>query len=202
MRPSAASIPQHREVAAGDGLGQGHLHAPARAVGLRRHELRGRDVAEHFGRGVADVLEVGIGERTVGERRLVEIEVDDLLRPLDGRVAEDDGVDEAEDRRVGSDAERERQNGHRRERRPPGERPRAVAHVAAEVGGAEAAHVATQFLDHLHASQARERRAARLLRRHAPADVLLDVQRHVRLQLRIELPFEMLPAEQIHKARR
>ena len=136
----------------------------------------------------------------MGERRLVEIEVDDLLRPLDRRVAEDDGVDETEDGRVGPDAEGERQDGDRRECRPSGKRLDTVAHVAAEVGGAEALRVATQLLDHLHASQAHERRAARVSRSHAPAHALLDVQRQVRLQLGFQFLLEAVAPEQIQQA--
>ena len=125
--------PQHREVAAGDRLRRHEVDAAARrAVDLCRHELGGRDVAEDLGGAVPDVLEVRVGERAERERCLVEIEVDDLFRPFDRRVAEDDRVDEAEDRRVGSDAECEREDGHCREPRSPGQRAEAVAHVAAE----------------------------------------------------------------------
>ena len=73
--------------------------------------------------------------------------------------------------------------------------------VAPEIlGDTETLYVATSFLDGLHTPQTGERHAARLLRRHAPADVLLDVQLQVRLQLRVELAFEALATEQIHQA--
>ena len=74
---------QHREVAAGDRLGRHHADPAALvAVHRHRHELGGGDVAEDLGGAVAHVLEVGVGERAELERRLVEIEVDHLLRPL------------------------------------------------------------------------------------------------------------------------
>ena len=65
---------------------------------------------------------------------------------------------------------------------------------------AEGEDVATLFLDRLRAPQTGERHAARLLRRHAPADVLLDIQLQVRLQLRVELALDALATEQIHQA--
>ena len=131
--PEGGLDPQHREVVAGHRLRRHDADPSALgAVDVRRRELRGADVAEHLGGAVPDVLEVRVGERAVGERRLVEVEVDHLFRPLDRRVAQEDGVDEAEDGRVGADPERERDDGDRRERRPPGQRPDAVAHVAAE----------------------------------------------------------------------
>ena len=68
------------------------------------------------------------------------------------------------------------------------------------VDDTETLHVAALFLDRLHTPQTGERRAARLLRRHAPADVLLDVQFQVRLQLCVELALDALATEQIHQA--
>ena len=57
-----------------------------------------------------------VGSPSAGARAMNV--ADDLLRPLDRRI---DGVDEAEDGRVGPDAERERQHGDRGERRPAGQ---------------------------------------------------------------------------------
>jgi len=77
----------------------------------------------------------------------------------------------------------------------------AVAQVPPQIlGHAKAVDVAALLLDRFHASQPGERRAARLLRRHAPADVLLDIQLQVRPQLGIELAFDALAAEQVHQA--
>ena len=104
---------EHRKVVAGHRLG-GHPADAAVAVDLvdlvdlHRGVLHGRDVAEDVARPVADVLVVRVGQRTESERGLMQIDVHDLVGPIDRRVAEDDGVDEAEDRRVGANANGQR----------------------------------------------------------------------------------------------
>ena len=124
---------QQREVAAGDRLRRRQADAAAlAAVDRQRQEVRGRDVAEHRGGAVTDILEIGVGQRAELERRLVQVEVDHLFRPLDRGIPKDHRVDEAEDGRVGPDAERQREDGDRRERRAPGQGPEAVADVASD----------------------------------------------------------------------
>ena len=179
---------QQREVAAGDRL-RGH-HADASnlgAVDRHRHELGGRDVAEGLGGAVADILEIGVGQRAELERCLVQVEVDDLFRPLDRRVAEDHRVDEAEDGRVGPDAEREREDGNRRERRAPGQGPNAVAGVALQSRqpGPAAPAVTHRILVRFDAAEG----GARPSTRFPPVDSRLA---HQALRFHVEMEAELL----------
>ena len=149
--------------------------------------MGGRDVAEHLGRAVADILEIGVGQRAELERRLVQVEVDDLFRPLDRRSAKDHRVDEAEDGRVGPDAERQRENGNRRERRALGQGPKAVADVAPEARqpGPAAAAVTHRVLVRFDAAE----RGARPSTRFPRVDSRLA---HQALRFHVEMEAELL----------
>ena len=112
------------------------------------------------------------------------------MRVRAGRGLQEQGVDQREDDGVRADADgqhRDRHAGENRARAQPAEPELEVPPQV--VDGAEAVYVAALFLDHLDASHAGQRRAARFLRSHAAPDVLGGVQIHVRLKLCIELPF-------------
>ena len=94
--------------------------------------------------------------------------------------------------------DRDRNDRENRAREQPAE---SVPQVPPQiVGDTETLHVAAFLLDRLHPAQTGERRAARFVRSHAPADVLLDVQLQVRPQLRVELALEAVATEQVHQA--
>ena len=161
------------------------------AVDRHRYELGGHDVAEHLGGAVTDILEIGVGQRAELERCLVQIEVDDLSRPLDRRVAKDHRVDEAEDGRVGPDAERQREDGNRREPRAPGQGPNAVAHVATDPElesrqpGPAAAAVTQRVLVRFHPAE----RGARPSTRFPRVDSRLA---HQAFRFHVEMEAELL----------
>ena len=149
------------------------------------------------------VLEVGVREGTVTARRgrPLHVDPDQLAGPVDRQRFQQHRVDDAEDRSVGPDAERKHDDRRRAEAGMLQHHAYAVAQVLEQVFDvAEGEDIATLFLDHLRAPQTGERHAARLFRRHAPADVLLDIQLQVRLQFRVELALDALATEQIHQA--
>ena len=177
---------QHREVAAGDRLRRRQANASTLpAVDRQRYEIGGRDVAEHRGGAVADILEIGVGQRAELERCLVQIEVDYLFRPLDRRIAKDHRVDEAEDGGVGPDAERQRENGNRRERRALGQGPNAVADVATDPELEPAAAVTHRVLVRFDAAEGGARPSTRFPR----VDARLA---HQSLRFHVEMEAELL----------
>ena len=111
---------EHREVGTGDRFGEENVHA-ALAVDLDRGDLCPTDGAEHLFCAVAHVLEVGIRERAELEGGLMCIQVDHVGWTVNGHLAQDDRVDEAENGRVGANAQGQGENGHRGEGRASGE---------------------------------------------------------------------------------
>ena len=108
---------EQREVIAVHELTGERLDVIAHVVrGDRKH--RDRDLRERR-RGLAlEVDVVGIGERRVREVGLFLVDLGDLLRMRDRRAPEENRVHQAEDRRVGADAERQRQERDEGEARP------------------------------------------------------------------------------------
>ena len=98
-----------------------------------REEVRVRgDAGERFGAG-AVVEIVGIRVRVVRiRRRLVPVDVDELVGALDRERAKENGVDDAEDRRVDADAEGQREERDERERRGTAQPAQRVADVLEE----------------------------------------------------------------------
>ena len=123
---------QHREVVPRHDLGEQRAHALL-SINLRRDDLRGADVREHVAGAIPEILDLWIRQRAVGKRGLVQVDVHDPFRPLDGGVAEHDRVDEREDRRIGADADRQRQDRDRRKARTAHQRPNRVAKIAPEM---------------------------------------------------------------------
>ena len=123
---------------------------------------------------------------------------DQTIRLRAGERTQKQSVDQRENTDVRTDADsedRDRDDSENRARKQPA---KSVPQVAPEIlGDTETLYVATFFLDRLHTPQADECHAARLLRSHAPTDVLLDIQLQVRLQLRVELALDALATEQV-----
>src|SRR6185369_16526419 len=100
-----------------------------------------------------------------GPERLagVPLEQHEAVRLLDRQPSEQHRVDDAEQRRVGADAERERDDGDGGEARRLAHHAQAVAHVLRELlDEADAARVARLLLELLDAAEAAQRGRARL----------------------------------------
>jgi hypothetical protein len=136
---------EHVEEVGGD-LGRGEHHRPV-AVG---EGGAGRVVAGDRGEGAAPAAEVEeVGVRRLhapraGRLRRAVPEVHEPLRLGEGEGAEERGVDDAEHRRVGADAERDRRDHGRGEARPREEPARGVSQVAPERGEGPVAPVAAR----------------------------------------------------------
>ncbi len=110
-----------------------HVDGFAAAGGPQPHgTARERDQLGQHLVPVSVIHEVGIGKpvKAVSTRNVGE-DVDDRGWIADGQRAQDDLVDERENRRVGADAEGQGHHDHRRETWPLGERPHSVAQVLA-----------------------------------------------------------------------
>ena len=114
-------------------------------------------------------------------------QLDELFRVAHRQRAEHQRVDQAEDRRVGADAERERQNRHRGEARRATQRPRGISHVLPrgfdDVLPADVTHM---VFDRGSAAQLHPRGARGRLAAHARAHLVLD--RHVEELLQARRP--------------
>ena len=78
---------------------------------------------------VAELGEGRIGKRIGHHVRRLPPQQNELLRMSHRQRLEENGVDEAENRRVGPNAERQRQHGHDRESGILGQHPQAVSKV-------------------------------------------------------------------------
>ena len=152
-----------------------------------RGERRRGDAAEDLGRALAQVLDVRVRHRIEPPPAFGFVDVDERLGLHERGVAEEHRVDDAEDRCVGADADRERQHGHRREARMAAQRAQAVADVAREIldwGGTE---LVPRPLAHLfHAAESDQRLSPRFVRCHAGAAVLLDLLLDMEADLVVE----------------
>src|SRR6185436_9450176 len=125
------------------------------------------------------------------------IDVDERLGVIERGMAKEDGVDQAEDRRICADADRERQHGHRREAGMAAQRTEAVADVAREMFDEAGAKLVACALPHLlHAAESDQRLPPRLRGRHAGARVLLDLLLDMKADLVIEPIFDLTPADE------
>jgi hypothetical protein len=98
-------------------------------------------------------------------------------------------VDHAEDCRGRADAEREREDGRRREAGAAAQCAQGVAEVAQKaLDRGDAAPLAVLLLGRLDAAELYDRLSARLLRTHAGAQVVFDLHLEMSLQLLGQLP--------------
>jgi len=127
----------------------------------------------------------------------VPVQNDEGLGIRDGERAQQDGVHEAVDRRVGPDAEPERQDDQHREQPVGGHRPQRVAHVLAELlqdrpspGGAGV------FAHEREVAQRTPCRPPRLVVGQALGAALVRFLIEVELQLLAQLGFLVAPADE------
>ncbi len=128
---------EHREVLAGDRLADLRLDLVV-ALDRRQRVARRRDRLQRpagAGGAVARVAEVGVREGAELEVGGREVDVDQTLGLADRGLAQQDRVDEREDRGVGADPDRERSDRGEREAR-------ALAQSAQGIAQAEAAGAA------------------------------------------------------------
>ena len=117
---------------------------------------------------------------------------DQLVAALVGQRLEEHAVDDAEDRGVGADAERHRQDDDEREAWRLEERACPVAHVLHErLGGAHEPRVADVIFHTADVAERGDRRAARLIARHAGADVLVGLHVEVEAHFGVERALEL-----------
>ena len=112
---------EHREIVSGNELG---LHALGRIVDAQRG-LR-QSTANHLGQRLGPLLEVLIhrvrvhpGAGIAAHIRGVLVQHDELVRRADRQLAQDDLIEEGEDRGICADSQRQRQDRHRGEERVP-----------------------------------------------------------------------------------
>ena len=142
---------------------------------------------------VTDVLKKGMAESApTGPAQLHQ-----LPRIPDRQHPEQHRVDQAEDRGVGADTKGQRDHGDDGKAGAPPEHTEPVSQVSPQiVNDAESARVPTFFLDQLDASEGTQSRVARLLRRHARLDVVLDLSFDMEAQLLVHVAVEVRPEEQ------
>ena len=200
-----------RHAQAGEEVPGHQLDAPAgfRGAGDRDggaiHPHESDDVGERV------VLRAHLVERrpAVDIRRLLETEgVRDLphlhqpIRVADRQRAQQQIVDEAEERRVGADAERERQRDHGGERRTLQQHAHRIADVLRHrVGHGDASLFAVGFAEPLGPAEPPERDAARFVRRQPAAACLVHEQLEMGCQLFVELSIDAPPQHRRDQAR-
>ena len=146
---------------------------------------------------VTDVLKKGMAESApAGPAQLHQ-----LPRIPDRQHPEQHRVDQAEDRGVGADTKGQRDHGDDGKAGAPPEHTEPVSQVSPQiVNDAESARIPTFFLDQLDASEGTQSRVARLLRRHARLDVVLDLSFDMEAQLLGHFVFETRFAEESPQA--
>src|SRR5262249_2245414 len=112
-------------------------------------------------------------------------------------------VNEAEDRRVGPNPEREREHGHRREARTLAQSPQSVAEILHHVfNPPHASRIAALLLSLFNASESAQRGVSRLFRRHAFGDVFFDLPIEVIAEFFVEFLLDLAAAEDRSQAQR
>ena len=185
-------------------------HQPGRhalgTIGLRVRaapRFNGRD-RERIGRALAPVHEIGRRDIVAlrGPRDVVLAQLDELVLIRIRQRPQQHGLDRAEDRHVGADAEAERQDDDQGEAGLAHERPERVAEIRAEVvpqlDADAAAHV---VLVHFHAAEVAQRRASRFVVRHASSHARFDLAIEMVAQLGVQVIFQARTARDAAPAR-
>ena len=189
-RPHAEHVEEVRgDDARGDALGLRAAEQDEPHV-VEFHEsleaLRARAVVENLLIREAGVLDVG-------QRPLLP-QHDEAVAVLIRQRAEQDAVDDAEDRRVGADPERHRQHDHDREARVAAEIAQPVAQVLGErLEQPRQPGVAHVVLDAIEGAERAHRRPPGVAGRHAGLDVLLGEHVDVESELLVEIVLEAVP---------
>lgn len=181
-----------------------HLHpytlGPSREAGLRRHEPAGQDTGEH--RTVAaDLFVHRVGMQgaslRVTEGRSSGIQPHQLLGVLHGQQAVENLVQQAENRGVGPDSQRQAQHRHQREARAPAQSPKGVEEIPRQrfqLG--EPALLAMHLLELRGAAQLEAGLAAGLVGGHPEALEIGRQEIEVGRQLGFEFPIQLRRGEQ------
>src|SRR6185503_1830008 len=107
------------------------------------------------------------------------------------RIGQQHGVDHAEDRGGGADAQRQRETRGQRKSGYPAQAAHAVAEVPPRVFQEHQSNlIAREFLGGLDATKPDERLPSRLARRHAETSVLFDLLLEMKAQLGVEPALE------------
>ena len=124
---------------------------------------------------------------------------DQLFGSFDWQLPHQDRIHQAEDRRVGADAERQCADGGQRERLVPGQRAERVSQVSARfVDQPEAKALPRLLLVFLHGPELEPRDPHGFFRREAPAlDQVVGAGREVKLQLVGHVPLHVGAVEGI-----
>ena len=122
---------------------------------------------------------------------------DELGGLLDGQLAKQNRIHEAEDRRVRADAKRKARHGQCGERLLSAHRAERVAHISHQgIERLESQRLADARLGLLDASELDERRASRLSRRHAVANLCFRRPRNVIRQVAVERLLDLVAPQQ------
>ncbi len=107
------------------------------------------------------------------------------------------GIDDAEDRRVRADAQRQREDGNQGESGILQQHSRAVTKILQQVlDEADSSHIAAFLLSLLNTAQGAQGSVARLLRCHAFSDIFLNLPLEVIADLLVQFLLDLLAAEQ------
>ena len=186
-RRDRAHVDLLRRTVTGERSGTAPDHARAREGGGALHHLD--PVRHREGEAGQAALQV----------RLVDL--NDLVRTFEGEWLDEDRVDHAEDRRVGTDPEGQHQECDGGEARAADHRPQGPAHIPLEVvEPLPAVARAGDFLVPFDPAEGDMRPTACLFGRHAGLDVgprlLFDVEAHFLVHLRLHAP----PVDQLAQA--
>ncbi len=120
-----------------------------------------------------------------------------FLRPLHRQHPQRDGIDEAEDGRVGADSNGQRENRHRRKPGVLGQHPQGEPDVLKQrVDEAHTPRVTAFFLDLFDAAEFAQRGVASFFHTHPCGKVLLSLFRDVERQLVRQLLVEFVFSEE------
>src|SRR5438034_6294969 len=132
-------------------------------------------------------------QRLAGVERVL-MQNDQPLGPREWEWRQQDGVHEREDRRVGTDADGERQNRDRCEPGTLAQRAQRVGHVLTNaVDRGETSRVSAFLLPQRDRAQLAKRLISRVRRRHAVRHVVIDLVLQMVLELLIELALYSAP---------
>ena len=117
-------------------------------------------------------------------------------RIVERQRAQQNGIDHAEDRDVGADAESEDQDRHHSERAIAAQGAQSKAEVLSDGGDPQRAPAFTAiFFDLAQAAEGEASSTARLLFRHAATNILGDLLLEVKTQFLVQFQFQPLAAE-------
>ena len=186
-----AAHPEPPCLAGVDALPDGELGVSPREHRGERLLVAGDQLPERKRDPGVDAFVAAEGLRAVGAH------FRELLRIGDRQSPQPDGVDQLEDGGVGPDAQRERQNRHRRENRTAPQEAPSIPQIANRVlDAADPTLIAAAVLVQLDAAHGAAGRATRLRRGHAAFEVEISLSFEVVLQFVIELALDRVPLQQ------